>query len=606
MNKWVALALKLAALMLCALAFAPLAAADDDNPDGEGEPSIDQTEPAFDDVDYGVPASSIPQSPSGSAGTGTYTTERWSVDDTETEGGVDVVNSTNVNTAALSGSVIDASTGAIVPNARLTILWRETCPQCQVRPPEPAPAPVTTYSSASGGFAFIHIRPKVNRYYAVLEVVADGYGKLELIRLQLDYNATFQTTIMLDETEQVWDDRLGGPSGSGPGTTENGSGAGMSAQSHVLNAALYGAHAYVPPMVKVREYKLNQQTCARAAGAGNGTVRWFRWRYYVLRVAAGEISGSGWPGGFFDRQAMKANFAVIQNYAWRKMLEQTDPTLAAVNNTTEFQCFPRVRTIGVRYVNEHPIGEGWASWLNEALANRVVDEDVSPKTITFTEYKGAGSGVCGAATECYNAVADHCIASSPPSFQDVLFDPFTPHQMSQLGAKAAEEACGLNQQDRPGTTPAQDWKRIVNHYYDRADDSGEHRKGSVQPGLKPPVPQRSNVKVFNTTGTVPAGFVKLSFRSTSYGHNVGWQYFVVRTSTFHGPSTNICCKPKSAPTGGPQTTVTYWPPPDATRGGSRCYYYRVRAWNPVGPTAWTDFIADANYVGDDRKLICPA
>jgi len=273
--------------------------------------------------------------------------------------------------------------------------------------------------------------------------------------------------------------------------------------------------------------------------------------------------------------------AAIENYAWRSMLDQSDPSKAAISNSQSGQCFPRASTIGVRFLRDHPGREEWSSWLQQDVLKTRVGPSAG---ITYTQYAGAGSRFCSTFNECENLVG---CESAPTYFHDSGFDGTNPPWMNQLGTKAAANDCGLDGQG--------DWKTIVNHYF-----AGF---GSVRDGSTPPGPQVARVS--NTAPRAHAGQVVLTFQSLYRKHPVAWRYSVYRSPNNQAPWKQICCAPQRGASGMgfPRIGLTYEPPAGA--GGSKCYYYKVRAHNPVGPSRMVQFVAVKNS-SDHGKKICPA
>ncbi|HEX8082815.1 MAG TPA: hypothetical protein VF529_00905 [Solirubrobacteraceae bacterium] len=61
---------------------------------------------------------------------------------------------------------------------------------------------------------------------------------------------------------------------------------------------------------------------------------------------AGEINGSGYPGGRFKEASAKAVASAIQNYAWyHRQHARSAGGAADVDNTTDVQCFKPGRTV---------------------------------------------------------------------------------------------------------------------------------------------------------------------------------------------------------------------------------------------------------------------
>jgi hypothetical protein len=526
-----------------------------DPADNEGPPASDQTDPTADTTDYGTAAAPVPQSQIGPAPAGTYTTTAWDPDETESPDGLQVVDSTSSGSFALTGVVVDANTGNPVTGATATL--------------SRTAGTLSTYSTgASGGFAFIDMPTPSGTDSIKLVVSAPGYGSYTLTNVSSDPDQTYQASVLLDATAQTWDDA----------TLHNGDATGAFTQNASTSTVpgRYQSNRHVPPNIRVAQYRLDRNCAPARDGAGNATylgTRKFQWRYYVLHVVDGEIKGRGWPGGYFDREATKSVMSGIQNFAWyyrlRSRLGPPYSGAAGANtpydltNTTFSQCFV---TGTVNTGTRVTLRPQWRTWVNDVLPTRVTDETL-PGTIVFTEYRGADSShPCFSSGPCDYYFNVTCTTAP---FRDPYFGPYSGaganhNRMSQLGAKGAEERCGLTA-DGSGYL-ADDWVRIVDYYY--------RDIGGVTAGVIPPRPNVTTVAKDATLHTL-----KFTFSSNVGNSQVAWRYDVVATNS--SGSKKLCCKTKSSPTGSVQTTFTW--SPDA------CYTYKVRATNPVGKSQYVNF-----------------
>src|SRR5205085_11610623 len=106
----------------------------------------------------------------GAAPAGSYATELWSDEDTATPNGVNVVNSSAAGSFAVTGVVVDASTGQPVSGASVILTRYDYCTNCPpacADPPCPPPTiarSTLATSDAAGGFAFINMASVTDQY----------------------------------------------------------------------------------------------------------------------------------------------------------------------------------------------------------------------------------------------------------------------------------------------------------------------------------------------------------------------------------------------------------------------------------------------------------
>jgi hypothetical protein len=480
---------------------------------------------------------------------------------------LNVVTSTATGTFALTGIAIDQGSGDAVQGATVSLSRSGS-----------TLGSVTT--GADGGFAFSNMPPPVAPATVTLNVTSPSLGSYTLTNVASAADQTYQVTVFLDGTAQNWNDA----------TSDNGVRASFTESTSSATSWRYPSNKYIPPSIRVAQYKLDSGCGPQRDSQGNafylGTHR-FRWRYYVLHVLAGEIKGNGWPGGYVGQEATKTNAAAIQSYAWyRRLRSKLAPpysgtaganTAYDITNTTYSQCFV-TGTVNTGVVS--PPRTAWSKWLSDVLATRITD-GTTPGTILNSEYRGANPTHPCSSTVCdfYFNVA--CHPNQSPPFTDPYFgafattaspDPVSENRfrMSQLGAKAAEDRCGLNTETTGFLFDG--WTSITNYYYQLL--------GSVALGYVPP---RPNTHTFTTNAQNHTITFSFSSKVGTSPVQVAWRYNLVRYGD--GSYVSVCCSttaPRSAddPV---QTSLTYLPP------SGTCYKYKVRASNPNGYSQFVDF-----------------
>ncbi|MDQ4126012.1 MAG: carboxypeptidase-like regulatory domain-containing protein [Actinomycetota bacterium] len=350
----------------------------------EGPLAIDQTPATARDVAVPAPAAPIPVSADGVVGS--FTTELWSPQETGAERGLRVVNSTDADTAAVTGIVLNEDTRDAVAGA--TVQLYDPCPTCYG--PESAGAAgttagavvVQTTTDSNGAFAFKDVPPAPD---LDLTVSASNYGLYTVKRTSYYRNEYYETTVELESQPQTYDDKAS-KSESTAFAAASGSG--------------YDSHARVPPFITVA-IRPTDQLCAPSGNASR--ARRYPWRYYVLHTLAGEIDQR------WRREANRAVGAAIQNYAWYHRIRGGTAQLGAdVDNTTRFQCFKRFKQIP----------GSWRDWVEDVLDERIVSND----QIHLTQYR-AGVYTSG------------CSDPNYPQDGNIL---------SQEGARKRDNDCGVD------------------------------------------------------------------------------------------------------------------------------------------------------------------
>ncbi|MDQ3821865.1 MAG: carboxypeptidase regulatory-like domain-containing protein [Actinomycetota bacterium] len=520
--------------------------------DDPGTAGADQSAAVGDDTALD-PASPHPMSPTGPAAPGSYTTQTWSPEDTGTSDGLDVVSSTSPGTAALTGVAIDGEDGDPIGGATVTLTRGSTS--------------TSTTTDSSGGYAFIDMPPGS---YTV-DVDAPSFGQYTAYNVLLDQNEMYQETAALLNEDQTFDY-------SSPIDTSR-----RTAREGTATDETWDSHFRPPPTIRVALYAIHvagkwSYTCNspdRERPEERSTYRrtkTYPWKYYVLRSVWGEIGrGGDWPGGSdFPPAAVAATASAVSNFAWRFRIERMAyvPANADIAAHENDQCFfPGVL-----------VPFSWHSYVGDVLTNRVM-HTADPQRLRLTFH--LGDETCEGPNDCPRYEQVSC--PGPGQQSDFgFFDPTyagsavqerlgTPAVLSQLGAKAAVEHCGVS-----------NWKAIVNYYFrPRAGLSGG-RVVQGRPTDVPPVPKALGWQGF--------GKVDLSFPSEFQdGQDAGWRY-------------NIEKKPSGASgyrlykqvffDWHSRTIPTTWT--DWTAG---CASYRVRAWNPYGFSDYAYFNGGALLCG---------
>lgn len=348
----------------------------------EGPLAVDQTPAVGSDIAVATPAAPVPVSADGVVGT--FTTELWSREETGAERGLRVVNSTDTDTAAVTGIVLDEGTRD--PVAGATVQLYDPCPTCYGPVGEGGASGgsvvVQTTTDSDGAFAFKDVPPAPD---LDLTVSASNYGLYTVKRTSYYRNEYYEATVELESQPQTYDDKALKDE---------------STASAAASGSGYDSHARVPPFVTVA-IRPTTDTCAPNGDASR--ARRYPWRYYVLHTLAGEIDQR------WHREANRAVGAAIQNYAWYHRIFGGGAQLGAdVDNTTRFQCFKRFKQIP----------GSWRDWLDDVLDERIVAND----RIHLTQYR-AGT---------------YTSACSDPNY------PQDGNILSQQGARKRDNDCGVD------------------------------------------------------------------------------------------------------------------------------------------------------------------
>jgi hypothetical protein len=532
-------ALLIVLLVLLTAVFAVAAAAEPE--EDPGPVTGDQSEIVGDDTVYGT-ARPTPQSANGPAPTGTYTREHWPEDATGAADGIDVVHSTAPGTFALTGVVIDQATGESVPGASAIIHGTTFSPPCE-EPciPISRPFAVSTTSDSKGAFAFIHM-PNAYGGQLHLTVNKQNYGTYTLENVSaVELNNAHVVTVALSSEAQMFD--AGAPRDENPERISADDGAPVESTTSFTQAANspsypsirgYRSQTRPPPVISVWMYPIPRGVrCpikqTNPDGSHKGGVWVAPWRQYLLATMAGEIGGTFPPSvgrPTFGPVASAAVGEAIHSFAWwyRQRPNQAEQPGADISNTfQQHQCTNPAL----------PLDSDWNRLLTSRIHNHRIARDGDPGSVYKAKYVDGRF-------EC----PDDSSISEPSE-----------NRLGQKSTKAWEENCGRNNFDTNV-----DWQFLVNRWYSVA---------SVRDSLKPIVPK---TRFFH----IPGG-IWFEFHSIVGNRNVAWKYFLERSETGN-PNTWRQFKVVGFENRLKDVRQEYKHFP----GDGRCWFYRVRAWNPVG------------------------
>jgi hypothetical protein len=497
--------------------------------------SDDQSGYQDDEAPY-TPIAPSPMSPTGSVPPGSYATETWSEQDTNTDDGISVVSSTSAGTYALTGAVFNQA-GDPIPGATVTAV-RYLNPLVMVNPDgEPPQVPVNAMTDAAGGFAFINMPGPTPRYFVKLTVSAQGYGSFEYTKYPVSGDETYQSTIELGSTNRT---RVGlsTVAADRPAIDES-----------TLDRSIIGyvSRRHPPPTIKVAEYPFNDVDCKRIPGSTYAQpIKTYKWRYYVLTTLLREVGGSAYPGGAFQQQAVKAVGMSIHQFAWHFRILRGGGLAhggADIDNTVDsFQCFDRDNPLPSSYYRN------FTAWYEDILNERVINTD--PNNYGRIPLLQHSSGLY----RCEEPAGSYHAENS--------------NRLSQLGAKAKTELSG----NRCVGNADGAWRDILDYYL-----SSQRQIVSIQ---RPPAPRASY-----TTGP---GVIHFDFVSrVADGQNrrtaVGFQYYLLRKPQ-GGSRWAIVRRIRGGRRVGEVPTSLDFPT-------SGCAQYQVAGSNPAGLSQYSPFTA---------------
>jgi hypothetical protein len=274
--------------------------------------------------------------------------ELWDADESLAENGILVVASTGPGTFALTGAVIDASTGAPVPGASVTIQRSAGGQSTQAT------------TDADGAFAFVDVAVPGGSADFDLTVSALGYGLFRVINDPYLADETYVGSVELETEPQTYDE-------SGP------------QQDNTIGAAAAGSGGYpsdtrVPEDIKVALFEIQAGTNCISDEDKDVQARNYPWKFYVLHVLTAEIYAD------WGLKAVKANAGPVQNYAWAEKKDGQEPygpnnKSADISNVSNrHQCFKPHKKVPRK----------WKTWVEDVIDERIANKN---GVIQKTEYR---------------------------------------------------------------------------------------------------------------------------------------------------------------------------------------------------------------------------
>jgi hypothetical protein len=311
-----------------------------------GPPESDQSPPTGDET-TSSPAAPTPMSPQGPV-----PTDLWSATEVDSDEGVQVVSSTALGTAGLTGVVQNAGTAQPIAGAAVTLSYTP-CGTC-------AAIPTTTTTDSAGSFAFINM-PAPQTYS--LSIGASGYGLYNVVNDAYDADSTYSITAALDSSAQTFDESQA--------TSDD-------PQATNASSTIHYSMSRVPPSIRVARV-VQQSGCTRLGGPNAPpqikTVTNYSFDFYVLHVLRPEVGILN-----YHQLAMKAFESLVQNFAWYHKTRNFGVLSYDVDDSTTFQCFrPHSK-----------VNSLWRTWLRDVLDERIVDSS----GLKFTGYRAGASGNC--------------------------------------------------------------------------------------------------------------------------------------------------------------------------------------------------------------------
>jgi carboxypeptidase family protein len=407
-----------------------------DDGDEMGPLESDQATAVADD-DTTTPAAPQPMTPTGPAPPGSYTTDTWDGDATDTNDGLNVVSSTASGTTALTGYVEDDNSGSPVPGASVSMSYRP-CPTCD-------PVTTSTTSDAAGSYAFLNM-PAPQIY--TLTIAAMGFGTYMITNDSYAADETYEQTAALTASSQTYD-----------ATPEDTPDSGLTPDVSPPGTAY--SQRRVPPSIIVQMYRLwphnsGHTYCTRVDPSESPPNRNWSLPFYVLHVTNSEI-------GFFgpNQTLTQAFMSAVQNFAWfhKTLAGPFDVTDAA--DIYAGQCFQAKEKIPrARYY-------AWLALLRAVSKNRIVDGSGNLRETPHRS--GKDPGFCNAPPDVWAAHGG------------------TASQYGMLAHSLPTEPGGN------AHCPITDWKTLALYYYPT--------NWSVVSGKRPPPPTTSFTRDSNTSIT---------------------------------------------------------------------------------------------------------
>jgi hypothetical protein len=313
-----------------------------DDGDETGPLESDQSAAVADDS-TSTPAAPQPITPTGPAPPGSYTTETWDGDATDTTDGLNVLSSTAAGTTALTGYVEDDSTGDPVAGASVAMSY-VPCLGCQA-------VSTSTTSNGAGAYAFLNM-PAPQTY--TLSIGAAGFGSYTVTNDTFTVNETYEHTAALTLGAQSYD-----------ATSEDTPDSGLTPDVSLPGTA-YSA-TRVPPAIIVQMYDLwphnsGHTYCTPKDPNQSPPPRNWAFPFYVLHVTNSEI-------GFFgpNQTATQAFMSLVQNFAWFHKTKGGSYDVTDAANLYAGQCFQaREKIPRARY-------SAWLGFFRGVSKNRIID-----------------------------------------------------------------------------------------------------------------------------------------------------------------------------------------------------------------------------------------
>jgi len=329
-----------------------------DDGDEMGELEADQTAAVADDSTF-TPAAPQPMTPSGPAPPGSYSTETWDPDATDTTDGLNVVSSTAPGTTALTGFIEDDNNSSPVSGATVMLSYTP-CQGC-------TPISTSTTSDGAGSYAFLNM-PAPFTY--TLTIAAMTFGSYTVTNDSYAANETYEHTAVLTTSPQTYD-----------ATNEDAPDSGLAPDLSLPGTAY--SQRRVPPAILVQMYDLwphnSGHTYCTPKDPTPVRVRNYALPFYVVHVTNSEI-------GFFgpNQTNTQAMMSIIQNFAWFHKTKGGNYDVVNAANLYAGQCFqPKEKIPRARY-------NAWLA-LSRAIAKfRVIDGSGNLRETPYRSGKAPG------------------------------------------------------------------------------------------------------------------------------------------------------------------------------------------------------------------------
>lgn len=500
-------------------------------------------------------------------------------DESGVDGGLQVITETADGTFALTGAVVNSSTGQPIPTATVTLTGNGQS--------------LTTQVNVDGAFAFVDVPTAAGGYD--LAITAPGFGPYELTNWSMPTAGAFSDTYALGSEPQTidatgsWDPA---PDGYAPPEIFStraaiasdlcGSG-GIPQQPSTLR---YDSNQHPPPTIKVLVCPLD------ATGSWTGGAprpRTFRWSFYIRKTLQSEIDAS------YGTEASIAQGVAAQSFAWYwRAHHRTAAGAVDVVNTQQDQAFLRP-------------GRGWSSLWTSALFH----------TIFTTRLLAPAQG----GTDLHVMLAHFASGQSSPRCS---------MQVTGVGWESMNQSA-MRRHDPTYTEggkrvcSALTWDEMISRAYSGTLPSGkpdpEHGPVSILPVLRPGetdirakqntfadgLPQTHYARLKD--GSVVLGFVSRFTDNGGHVSTIGWDYVIDRCSVDAAGGEYGNCAKKNLWTNAERTSKYALPRLYFHFTPSACAWYHVRAVNPAGSSPYVAFRTDndlgTNPAATRPQEICP-